>query len=92
MKIVGDKLGIISWLIIGALAGWIASMITGNNEKMGAGKNIIVGIVGAFIGGFIMNLLGGTGVTGFNLWSLLVSIIGAVVLLLLINVFTRDKG
>lgn len=84
-------MGIISWLIIGALAGWIASKITGNDKQMGAGKNILAGIAGAFIGGFIMDVLGGTGITGFNLWSLLVAVIGAVILLLIINLVNR-KG
>lgn len=82
-------MGIIGWLIIGALAGWIASMITGNNSRMGAGANIIVGIVGGFIGGLAMNLLGGSGVTGFNIWSLFVAIIGSVILLWIINAFQR---
>lgn len=82
-------MGIISWIIIGALAGWLASIITGNEEKMGAGKNIIVGILGAFIGGFIMNLIGGTGITGFNIWSLIVSFVGSVILLLIINAFNK---
>lgn len=67
-------MGPISWIIIGALAGWIASMITGNNKRMGAFANIAVGIVGGLIGGFVLNLIGGTGVTGFNLWSLVVAI------------------
>ncbi len=84
-------MGIISWIIIGALAGWLASIITGNNAKMGAGKNIIVGIIGAFIGGFVMNLIGGVGFTGFNIWSLFVSIIGAVILLWIISAFTKNK-
>lgn len=78
-------MGPISWIIIGALAGWIASMITGNNKRMGAFANIAVGIVGGLIGGFVLNLIGGTGVTGFNLWSLVVAILGAVLLLTLIN-------
>lgn len=85
-------MGIISWIIIGALAGWLASIITGNNNKMGAGKNILVGIVGAFIGGFILNLIGGIGITGFNLWSLFVSIIGSVILLLIINAVTKSES
>ena len=82
-------MGIIGWLIIGALAGWIASMLTGNDRKMGAGTNILVGIVGGFLGGLIMNLLGGSGITGFNLWSLLVAVIGAVVLLWICNAIKR---
>jgi len=84
-------MGIIGWIVLGALAGWIASMITGNDKKMGAGANILVGIVGGVIGGIVMNLLGGYGVTGFNLWSLLVATVGAVVLLLLANSFMRGR-
>jgi uncharacterized membrane protein YeaQ/YmgE (transglycosylase-associated protein family) len=82
-------MGIIGWVIIGALAGWIASMITGNNKKMGAGKNIVVGIVGGVIGGIVMHFLGGAGVTGFNLWSLFVSVIGAVIFLWIVNAVKR---
>lgn len=85
-------MGLIGWLVIGVVAGWLASIMTGNNEKMGAGKNIIVGIAGALIGGFIMNLLGGVGVTGFNLWSLIVAVIGSVILLLVINLITKKTA
>lgn len=84
-------MGIISWIILGALAGWIASMITGNNPRMGAIANIVVGIVGAFIGGLVMNLLGGSGVTGFNVWSLLVAVIGSVILLWILNAVSRNS-
>jgi uncharacterized membrane protein YeaQ/YmgE (transglycosylase-associated protein family) len=59
----------IVWIIFGALAGWIASIITGKNRKMGAIANIVVGIVGAFIGGYIMEFFGAAGVTGFNFYS-----------------------
>ena len=78
-------MGILGWIIIGALAGWIASMLTRNNANMGAIANIVVGIVGGFVGGIIVNLLGGMGVTGFNLWSLLVAVFGATVLLVIVN-------
>ncbi|WP_394523353.1 GlsB/YeaQ/YmgE family stress response membrane protein [Lacrimispora sp. JR3] len=78
-------MGIIGWIIIGALAGWLASMVTGNNKNMGALSNIVVGIIGGFIGGFVMNLLGGVGVTGFNLWSLLVAFIGSLICLWIFN-------
>ena len=84
-------MGIIGWIIIGALAGWIGSKITGNDSRMGAGANIIVGIVGGFIGGLVMNILGGAGVTGFNLWSLFVAIVGAVILLMIVNAFKRRR-
>lgn len=82
-------MGIIGWIIIGALAGWIASIITKNNRKMGAGMNILVGIIGGFVGGLIMNLIGNYGITGFNLWSLLVATGGAVILLLIVNLIRR---
>jgi len=85
-------MGIIGWIIIGALAGWIASMITGNNRKMGAGLNILVGIIGGFLGGIIMNLFGGYGMTGFNLWSLLVATGGAVVLLFIVNLIVPRRA
>jgi uncharacterized membrane protein YeaQ/YmgE (transglycosylase-associated protein family) len=83
-------MGIIAWIIIGGLAGWIASMIAGTNAQMGAFANIIVGIIGAFIGGFLFNLIGGNGFTGFNLWSLFVAIVGAVILLALVKTFSRS--
>lgn len=82
-------MGILGWIVIGALAGWIASMLTGNDKRMGVGANMIVGIVGGFIGGALMNLLGGTGITGFNIWSLIVAIIGAVILLLIVNAIKK---
>lgn len=72
---------IILWIIFGALAGWIASMLAGTNQEQGAVSNIIVGILGAFVGGIIVNALGGAGVTGFNLSSLIVAILGSVLLL-----------
>ena len=83
---------IIGWIVLGALAGWIASMIAGTNAQMGLLANIIVGIVGAFIGGFVFNLLGGSGVTGFNLWSLLVATIGAVLLLGLLKMIGMGRS
>jgi uncharacterized membrane protein YeaQ/YmgE (transglycosylase-associated protein family) len=72
---------ILLWVILGAVAGWIASMIM----KSGHGliEDIILGIIGAFIGGFIMNFFGQSGVTGINVYSLIVAVIGAVVLIAL---------
>lgn len=74
-------MGIILWIIFGALAGWIASMLMGTDAQQGALMNIVVGIVGALAGGFLMNLIGFAGITGFNLYSFGVAILGAVVLL-----------
>ncbi len=80
-------LNIVTWVIIGGIAGWLASKITGTSGRQGCLLDIIVGIVGAFLGGFIFNLLGGIGVTGFNVWSLFVATVGAVVLLAILNLF-----
>lgn len=85
-------LNIIVWIVFGALAGWIASMIMKRDAQMGAVANIVVGIVGAFIGGFLMNLLGVGGVTGFNIYSLLVAILGAVVLLFVVGLVRRSTA
>ena len=82
-------MGLITWIIIGALAGWIASMVAGTNAQMGAFANIIVGIVGALIGGLLFNLLGGEGFTGFNFWSLFVAVIGAIILISLVKAFSK---
>ena len=82
-------MGIIAWLVLGGLAGWIASMIMGRNDQMGCITNVLVGIVGAFLGGIIMSLLGAEGVTDFSLRSLLVAIVGAVVLLFFLGLFWK---
>ena len=74
-------MGIISWLIFGALAGWVASMIAGSNREQNWLGNIVVGIVGAFIGGFLWNLLTGGGVSGLNIGSIVLAIVGSLILL-----------
>lgn len=82
-------MSILGWIVLGAIAGWIASIITKNNARMGLGANIIAGIVGGLVGGFVFNLIGGDGVTGFNLWSLLVAVVGAVIVLAILNAIRR---
>ncbi len=74
-------MGILAWVILGGLAGWIASMIAKTNESMGVLANVVVGIVGALIGGFLFGLFGGEGVSGFNFYSIIVAVVGALVLL-----------
>lgn len=76
-------MGIITWILFGALAGWIASMVTGTNEDQGIFGNIGFGILGAIVGGFLMSLIGGRGVNEFSLYSLLVAIGGAIILIAL---------
>lgn len=82
---------IITWIVVGGLAGWVASMITKTNASMGVVGNIIAGIIGAFVGGFLVGLIGGSGFTGFNIWSFVVALIGAVVVLLIWRAITGRK-
>jgi len=74
-------MGIILWIIFGAIAGWIASMLMGTDSGQGTIGDIIMGIIGSVVGGFIMNLVGKSGVSGFNLYSLFVAVAGAVVVI-----------
>ncbi len=73
-------MGIISWIILGLIAGWIASKLV-NKTGSGMMMDIALGVVGAIIGGVIAGFFGMTGVTGVNIWSIIVSVIGAVVVL-----------
>ncbi|HSW65573.1 MAG TPA: GlsB/YeaQ/YmgE family stress response membrane protein [Bacillota bacterium] len=78
-------MSIIAWIVFGGIVGWLASIIAGANQQMGILANIAVGIIGAFLGGFLFNMLGGSGVTGFNIWSVIVAVVGAVILLLILK-------
>jgi len=82
-------MGIILWIIFGALVGWVASMIMKTDAEQGAVLNIIVGIVGAVVGGWLMSLLGESGVGGFNLYSFLVALLGACVLIAIVRAVRR---
>ena len=82
-------INIILWIVLGALAGWIASLIMKTNQEQGCLLDIVVGIVGAFIGGFIFRLFGASGVTGFNIGSIIVAVIGAVILLAIVKAVRR---
>lgn len=84
-------MGIIGWIILGGLAGWVASMIAGTNARQGFLGNIIVGIIGAFVGGFIVSLFGASGVTGFNLWSFVVAVLGAIITITIWKAITGRK-
>ena len=84
-------MGIISWIVLGGIAGWLASIVMKRNSQMGLITNIIAGIVGAVVGGWVFSLFGGAGVTGFNLPSLLVAFVGAVIVLGVVNLIFRRK-
>ena len=82
-------INLIIWLIFGALVGWLASIVMRTDAQQGALLNIIVGIVGAFIGGFLLNRDVAANV--FDIGSLLTSFLGAVILLAIVNLFTRGR-
>ncbi len=83
-------MGLLSWIVFGALAGWVASVITGRGH--GCCLNVIVGIVGAFIGGFFMEITTGQGVSiGWDLRSFALAVVGAVVLLAITGLAGRTS-
>ena len=82
-------MGVLGWIVLGLIAGFIASKLV-NNRGEGLPFDILLGIVGAVIGGWLFNAAGATGVTGFNVWSLLVAVVGAVVLLVVWHSIRRS--
>jgi uncharacterized membrane protein YeaQ/YmgE (transglycosylase-associated protein family) len=84
-------MGILTWIVFGALAGWVASIILGRSSRMGCISNIVVGILGAIIGGFLMSFLDSSGITGFNLRSFFVAVLGAVILLGITGWWSRRR-
>jgi len=81
---------LLTWIIVGGVAGWLASLVV-RGTGLGLVGDIVVGIIGGFIGGLLLSLIGGAGFTGFNLWSLIVAFIGAVVLLLIVKAFNGNR-
>ncbi len=78
-------MGIILWIVFGALVGWVASLIMRTDATQGTILNIIIGIIGAVIGGWVMSAIGKYGVTGFNLYSFLVALLGAIILIAVVK-------
>jgi uncharacterized membrane protein YeaQ/YmgE (transglycosylase-associated protein family) len=74
-------MGIITWIVVGLIAGLLGKLIMPGDDPGGIIVTMLIGIVGAFIGGFVVSIFGGTGVTGFNIWSIIVATIGAIILL-----------
>lgn len=85
-------MGIIVWLVMGGLVGWIASMIMGTNAQQGIILNVVVGIIGALIGGWLIGPLLGAGSIneGITMMSFIVSLVGAVLLLAILSIFQRS--
>lgn len=81
---------IIIWIVLGGLAGWIASVVMKTNDQQGLVGDILLGIFGALLGGFLMNFLGQPGVSGLNLYSILVAIVGSILLIGLKRVITQS--
>jgi uncharacterized membrane protein YeaQ/YmgE (transglycosylase-associated protein family) len=81
-------MSIIAWILLGLVSGFVASKLV-NKTGEGIVRDIILGIVGAFVGGLLFNLIGDYGVTGFNLWSIFVSVVGAVIVLAVYHGISR---
>ncbi|HWK45097.1 MAG TPA: GlsB/YeaQ/YmgE family stress response membrane protein [Stellaceae bacterium] len=81
-------MSIIAWIVLGLVAGFIASKIV-NNSGEGPVMDIVLGIIGAVVGGFVFNQFGAAGVTGFNLYSVVVAIIGAIIVLVIYHAIRR---
>ena len=77
-----ENKGIISWIVVGLIAGALAKLVLPGDDPGGIIVTAIIGMVGAVVGGFVFGIFGGTGATGFNVWSILVATVGAIVLLL----------
>ncbi|HEY7247086.1 MAG TPA: GlsB/YeaQ/YmgE family stress response membrane protein [Xanthobacteraceae bacterium] len=84
-------MGIISWIILGLIAGFIGSKLV-DRRGQGFWLDIVLGIIGALVGGFLFSLFGASGVTGLNIYSMIVAIVGAVVVLLIYNALTGRRA
>jgi uncharacterized membrane protein YeaQ/YmgE (transglycosylase-associated protein family) len=85
-------MGILAWIVLGLIAGAIAKAIMPGDDPGGIIVTILIGIVGAFLGGFLGNLITGTGLNGFSLWSILLAIAGALLLLWIYRLTTRGRA
>ncbi len=85
-------MGIIAWIVLGLIAGALAKLIMPGRDPGGIIVTMLIGIAGAIVGGFVFSLFGGGGVTGVNLGSIVVAVIGALVLLFLYRMFVGRRG
>jgi uncharacterized membrane protein YeaQ/YmgE (transglycosylase-associated protein family) len=79
--------GILSWIVVGLIAGLLAKVILPGDDPGGLIITTLIGMVGAVVGGFVIGILGGVGATGFNVWSILVATLGAMILLSVYRLF-----
>jgi uncharacterized membrane protein YeaQ/YmgE (transglycosylase-associated protein family) len=84
-------MSVIGWIVLGLIAGFIASKIV-NKRGEGVLMDIVLGIVGGIVGGWLFSFFGGDGVTGFNLYSMVVAVIGAIVVLVIYHALSDRRG
>ena len=84
-------MSILAWLVVGLVAGWIGSMIV-NRGGEGPLMDIVLGIIGAFVGGFLFQMFGHSGVTGINLYSIAVAVVGSIVVLVIYHALFRRRA
>jgi uncharacterized membrane protein YeaQ/YmgE (transglycosylase-associated protein family) len=87
----GSAMSFIAWIVLGLIAGFIGSKLV-NHTGEGLIRDVLLGVVGAFIGGYLFSLFGASGVTGLNLYSLLVAVVGAVVFLVVYHAVFRRRS
>jgi uncharacterized membrane protein YeaQ/YmgE (transglycosylase-associated protein family) len=85
-------MGILSWIIVGLIAGFLAKYVVPGEGPGGILGDIIIGMIGALIGGWVFNMFGNAGATGINLWSILVAFVGAVILLFILRAFSGRRA
>ena len=85
-------MGILALIVVGLIAGLLAKLVLPGDDPGGLIVTTLVGIAGAFVGGFVVGILGGAGVTGINIWSILVATLGAVVLLAIYRLFASRSA
>jgi uncharacterized membrane protein YeaQ/YmgE (transglycosylase-associated protein family) len=84
-------MGLIAWIVVGLIAGVLGKLIMPGDDPGGIIVTILIGMAGALVGGFVVGLLGGTGATGFNIWSILVATLGAIILLAIYRLFVGQR-
>jgi uncharacterized membrane protein YeaQ/YmgE (transglycosylase-associated protein family) len=85
------EIGIISWIVVGLIAGIMGKLIMPGRDPGGFLLTIVIGMIGALVGGLVVQLLGGTGLTGFSIWSILVATLGAIILLAIYRLFAGSR-